>query len=112
LPRTAGTVRNSDPGLYLGKALEITGDRLTAPQIADGFSTAAGRPIPHAQIPLETLWEHAPTAAKVFTWANERYFDTDLTPLRHAHPGLMDFTVWLNRTGKARLLAQLESAPA
>ena len=25
----------ADPGLYLGKALEITGDRLTAPQIAD-----------------------------------------------------------------------------
>ena len=47
-----------------------------------------------------------------FTWANERYFDSDLTPLRHAHPGLMDFTVWLNRTGKARLLAQLESMPA
>ena len=100
----------ADPGLYLGKALEITGDRLTAPQIADAFSTAAGRPIPHTQIPLETLREHAPEAAKVFTWANERYFDTDLTPLRRAHPGLMDFTAWLDRTGKARLLAQLESA--
>jgi uncharacterized protein YbjT (DUF2867 family) len=101
----------ADPGHYLGKAIEITGDRLTAPQIADALSTAAGRPIPHTQISLETLWEHAPEAAKVFTWANERYFDTDLTPLRHAHPGLMDFTVWLNRTGKARLLAQLESSP-
>jgi uncharacterized protein YbjT (DUF2867 family) len=102
----------ADPGHYLGKAIEITGDRLTAPQIADALSTAAGRPIPHTQIPLETLWKHAPEAARVFTWANERYFDTDLTLLRHAHPGLMDFTVWLDRTGKARLLAQLESAPA
>ena len=102
----------ADPGRYLGQAVEITGDRLTAPQIADALSAAAGRPIPHTQIPLETLREHAPEAAKVFTWANERYFDTDLTPLRRAHPGLMDFTVWLNRTGQARLLAQLESAPA
>ena len=76
----------ADPGHYLGKAIEITGDRLTAPQIADAFSTAAGRPIPHTQIPLETLWEHAPEAAKVFTWANERYFDTDLTPLRQPTP--------------------------
>jgi uncharacterized protein YbjT (DUF2867 family) len=101
----------ADPRHYLGKAVEITGDRLTAPQIADALSAAAGRPIPHTQIPLDTLREHAPEAAKVFTWANERYFDTELTPLRHAHPGLMDFTVWLNRTGKARLLAQLESSP-
>ena len=74
-------------------------------------SAAAGRPIPHTQIPLETLREHAPEAAKVFTWANECYFDNELTPRRHAHPGLMDFTVWLNRAGKARLLAQLESSP-
>jgi uncharacterized protein YbjT (DUF2867 family) len=102
----------ADPGHYLGKAIEITGDRLTAPQVADALSAAAGRPVPHTQIPLETLWKHAPEAAKVFTWANERYFDTDLIPLRHAHPGLMDFTNWLNRTGKTRLLAQLESTPA
>src|SRR5438876_298488 len=65
---------------YLGKAMEITGDRLTAPQIAAALSTAAGRPVPHAQVPLDVLWEHAPEAAKVFTWANERYYDTDLAP--------------------------------
>jgi len=102
----------ANPDHYLGQAIEITGDRLTAPQLADALSASAGRPIPHTQIPLETLWEHAPEAAKVFTWANERYFDTDLGPLRQAHPGLMDFTTWLNRTGNARLLAQLESTPA
>jgi uncharacterized protein YbjT (DUF2867 family) len=74
----------ADPGRYLGKAIEITGDRLTAPQIADAFSTAAGRPIPHTQIPLETLWEHAPEAAKVFTWPNwsPRRPDGHLLPLR------------------------------
>jgi uncharacterized protein YbjT (DUF2867 family) len=97
----------ADPENYLGAALEITGDRLTAPEIADALSTAAGRPVPHTQVPLEVLWEQVPEAAKVFTWANERYFDTDLGPLRKAYPGLMDFGSWLNRTGKARLLAQL-----
>lgn len=99
----------ANPGDYLGTAMEITGDRLTAPQIAGALSTAASRPVPHSQIPLEVLWEHAPEAAKVFTWANERYFDTDLAPLREAYPDLMDFSTWLNRTGKARLLTQLES---
>jgi uncharacterized protein YbjT (DUF2867 family) len=102
----------ANPGGYLGKAIEITGDRLTAPQIADALSTAAGRPIPHTQIPLQALWEHAPEAAKVFTWASERYYDTDLAPLRQAHPGLIDFSTWLNRSGKARLLAHLQSTLA
>ena len=58
----------ADPGHYLGQAVEITGDRLTAPQIADALSAAAGRPIPHTQIPLETLREHAPEAAKPGSW--------------------------------------------
>ena len=102
----------ANPESYLGKAMEITGDRLTAPQIADALSTSAGRPIPHTQVPLQALWEHAPEAAKVFTWASERYYDTDLAPLRQAHPGLMDFSTWLNRSGTARLLAHLQSTLA
>ncbi|MEV0147089.1 MULTISPECIES: NmrA/HSCARG family protein [unclassified Nonomuraea] len=102
----------AEPAVYLGKALEITGDRLTAPQIADALSTAAGRRVPHTQVPLEVLWEHAPEVAKVFTWANETYYDTDLAPLRKAHADLTDFTTWLNRSGKARLLAQLDSLQA
>ena len=102
----------ANPEGYLGKAMEITGDRLTAPQIADALSTSAGRPVPHTQVPLQALWEHAPQAAKVFTWASERYYDTDLAPLRQAHPGLMDFSTWLNRSGKARLLAHLQSTLA
>ena len=38
--------------------MEISGDRLTAPQIADALSTAARRPVPHTQITLEVLWAH------------------------------------------------------
>ncbi|MEV8634241.1 NmrA/HSCARG family protein [Streptosporangium sp. NPDC051023] len=102
----------ADPDAYLGRTMEITGDRLTAPQIADALSTAAGHPIPHTQIPLDVLWEHNPEVAKVFTWANATYYDTDLVPLRKTHPDLMDFPAWLNRSGTARLLAQLNSTPA
>jgi uncharacterized protein YbjT (DUF2867 family) len=102
----------ADPERYVGRAMEITGDRLTAPQIAAALSAAAGRPIPHSRVPLDVLWQHAPEAAKVFTWADERYFDTDPASLRAAHPNLMDFTTWLNRSGTTRLLAQLQTAPA
>ncbi|WP_131736273.1 NmrA/HSCARG family protein [Actinomadura roseirufa] len=102
----------ADPGEYVGESIEITGDRLTAPQIAAALGAAAGRTVPHTEVPLDTLWEHVPEAAKVFTWAGERYFDTDLAPLREAHPGLIDFGTWLDRTGKDLLLAQLESLPA
>jgi uncharacterized protein YbjT (DUF2867 family) len=102
----------AEPDTYLGTTMDITGDRLTAPQIADALSTAAGRQVGHTQIPLEVLWQHNPAVAKVFTWANETFYDTDLTPLRKAHASLMDFNTWLDRSGKARLLTQLNHLPA
>ncbi len=100
----------AEPDAYLDTTTEITGDRLTTAQIADAMSTAAGRRIPHTQIPLEALWEHNAEVAKVFTWANETYYDTDLAPLRKAHAGLMDIRSWLDRSGKALLLTQLEDS--
>ena len=106
------TLAFTEPDFHLGRALEVAGDRLTAPQIAGALSTAAGVRVPHTQIPLQVLWAHSPAAAKVFTWANETYYDTDLTPLRDAYAGLMDFSTWLDRSGKARLLAQLDRLPA
>jgi len=102
----------AEPDSYVGRAMEITGDRLTAPQIAGALSTAAGRQIPRTQIPLEVLWQQNPEVAKVFAWANETYYETDLTPLRNAHVTLMDFSTWLARMGKTRLLAQLDRLPA
>lgn len=92
--------------------MEITGDKLTAPQIAGALSTTSGRPVPRTQIPLKVLWDHSPAAAKVYTWANETYSDTELASLREAFGDLMDFDTWLEWSGRARLLAQLEALPA
>ncbi|OIJ25632.1 NmrA/HSCARG family protein [Nocardioides luteus] len=99
----------ADPDTYLGKAIEITGDRLTAPEIAEALSAAAGVPVPHSQIPVDLLWQHDPEVAKVFTWADATYYDSDLAPLRKAHPGVMDFATWLDRSGRARLMTQLHA---
>jgi uncharacterized protein YbjT (DUF2867 family) len=84
----------ADPDAHLGKAMEITGDRLTTPQIAGALSRAAERPIAHTQIPLDLLWEHNAEVAKVFTWADETYYDTDLGPLREPTP-----TSWTSPPG-------------
>ncbi|MFI5694799.1 NmrA/HSCARG family protein [Kribbella sp. NPDC051586] len=102
----------ADPDVYLGRAIDITGDQLTAPEIAEELSAAAGQAVPHTQTPIELLWEHDPEVGKVFTWANASYYDSDLAPLRKAHPAVMDFRAWLRRSGKARLMAELDAATA
>lgn len=47
----------------------------------------------------------------MFTWANATYYDTDLAPLKKAFPGLMDFGTWLDRSGRTRLMTQLQTLP-
>lgn len=101
----------ADPATYVGATLELAGDRLRTPQIADAFSAATGRAIPHSRVSLELLWRRSPEAARVFTWANETYFETDPAGLRSIYPDLMDLRVWLNRSGTARVLAQLCPSP-
>ncbi|MFJ9173205.1 NmrA/HSCARG family protein [Streptomyces sp. NPDC102360] len=99
----------ADPATHLGRAMEITGDRLTTPQIAAALSAAAGRPVPRTRIRHEVLWEHDPEVAKVYAWANETYYEADPGAVRGVHPGLMDFRTWLERSGRDRLLAQLDA---
>ncbi|MFF3671367.1 NmrA/HSCARG family protein [Microtetraspora malaysiensis] len=100
----------ADPDTHVGQAMEIAGDRLTTPQIADALGTATGRPIPHSRVPLDIVWEHNPEVAKVYTWADEAYFDSDPASARMAHSGLMDFGTWLDRSGRARFLAQVTAS--
>ncbi|WP_433413658.1 NmrA/HSCARG family protein [Microtetraspora malaysiensis] len=102
----------ADPDTHVGQAMEIAGDRLTTPQIADALGTATGRPIPHSRVPLDIVWKHNPEVAKVYTWADEAYFDSDPASARMAHSGLMDFGTWLDRSGKARFLAQVTASRA
>jgi uncharacterized protein YbjT (DUF2867 family) len=101
----------ADPDTYVDRAVEIAGDRLTAPRIAAALGRAAGRPVSHARIPLDVLWDHAPEVAKVMTWANETYYAVDPAPVRAAFPGVLDFDGWLERSGRARLMVQLDSLP-
>ncbi|MET9793105.1 NmrA family NAD(P)-binding protein [Streptomyces canus] len=84
----------AQPATYLNRAVELAGDRLTAPQIAAALSRAAGRPVPYAQIPIDVLWEHAPEVAKVMGWANETFYAVDLAPVQAAFPDVMDFASW------------------
>ena len=100
----------TDPETYVGRSLEITGDRLTTPEIAAALSEAAGRPIPHKRVPHEVLWDHNPEVAKVYTWANATYYDADPAAVRALHPGLMDFRNWLERSGRDLLTARLNDS--
>ncbi|WP_433171190.1 NmrA/HSCARG family protein [Actinoallomurus sp. CA-150999] len=78
----------ADPDGYLGRALELAGDELTVPQIAD----ATGKR--YVTLP-KTLLRLMGPEARMFFWFAESGYKADIPALRIRHPHLLDFRTWL-----------------
>ena len=88
------------PDQYLGRTVEIAGDVLTPPQIAETFGRACGLPARFRQTPIEQVRSFDVQLAQMFTFFNEHPSElADLPLLRAEHPGLMRLESWLRETG-------------
>jgi uncharacterized protein YbjT (DUF2867 family) len=88
------------PDQYLGRTVEIAGDVLTPPQIAETFGRACGLPARFRQTPIEQVRSFDVQLAQMFTFFNEHPSElADLPALRGEHPGLMRLESWLRETG-------------
>jgi hypothetical protein len=91
--------------LYLQRPAPHCGDG------ADQLHPQGGHRADHVLIRVGDIGQRSQKHLCRFTWADVAYFDTDLAPLRKVHPALMDFSTWLEKSGRALLASQL-SAPA
>jgi uncharacterized protein YbjT (DUF2867 family) len=88
------------PGQFLGRTVEIAGDVLTPPQIAETFSRVCGLPARFRQTPIEQVRAFDAQLAQMFTFFNEHPPElSDLSVLRAEHPDLMRLETWLRATG-------------
>jgi uncharacterized protein YbjT (DUF2867 family) len=88
------------PGRYLGRQVELAGDCLTGPQIADAFASACGLPARFRQVPIEQLRAFDPEVARMFEWMDSaQAARPDPAALRAEHPGLLTLPGWLRETG-------------
>ena len=88
------------PEEFLGRTLEIAGDALTPPQIAEAFHRACGLPARFRQTPIEQVRAFDAQLAQMFTFFNEHPSKlADLPALRAVHPGLMRLETWVRTTG-------------
>ncbi|MEU9117510.1 NmrA/HSCARG family protein [Streptomyces sp. NPDC048483] len=102
----------SRPQEWIGRAMALACDELTPVQIAAHIETAIGRPLPYAQIPIETIRAVNEQFAFAHEWLNERGYSADITATRRIHPAAMDFRTWLERTGAAQITAFLHAQDA
>ncbi|MEV0482891.1 NmrA/HSCARG family protein [Streptomyces sp. NPDC050508] len=88
------------PREYLGRAVEIAGDELTATEVAEAFAKRTGLParfeelVPDA-VAANPYIPHAPEISLMFEWFQEHGYRADIPALRAEHPGLKDFATYL-----------------
>jgi uncharacterized protein YbjT (DUF2867 family) len=89
---------------FLGRRLEIAGDELTGPRMAERLAAACGLPARFQEVPIDQLRAFDPEVARMFEWFNTRSAegvprDLNFAELREYHPGLMTLADWLRATG-------------
>lgn len=89
----------ANPDMYLGRTLELAGDELTEPALAETFSRVIGRPVTLAA-PTGN-WGNASEEEMqaAFNFFNGEAYSGDIDALRELHPGLLRFEDYLRRNG-------------
>ena len=87
------------PTDYIGRTLELAGDSLTPPQIAEAIGRATGRNIRYVPVPIATIEQQNAEIARAVTYLNGVGYSSDIAALRERYPDLMAFDAWLKRYG-------------
>ncbi|WP_370656685.1 NmrA family NAD(P)-binding protein [Streptomyces sp. NBS 14/10] len=85
-----------DAPAHQGRTIEIAGDELTGPQIAEVFARAADHSVRFAPQPIEQIRAHSEEMAEMFDWFNTIGFRADIRALRAAHPSLTTLQDWVS----------------
>jgi uncharacterized protein YbjT (DUF2867 family) len=81
------------PGEHVGRAVELAGDELTVPQIAETLR-GSGRRIRLARLPKSLLKLMGPES-RMLLWFGESGYAADIAALRREHPELLTLRRWL-----------------
>lgn len=84
-----------DPEGWGGREVEIAGDELTGPQMAEAFARVSGIPTRYAHLPIEKLRAVREDLATMFDWFDHGGYRADVPELRRLRPDLMDLETWL-----------------
>jgi uncharacterized protein YbjT (DUF2867 family) len=83
---------------FLSRGIEIAGDELTLPEVAEHFAAVLGRRVEYVPRSLDDVRQENPEWAIMLEWFETRGYKANVEELRRMHPGLMPFTQWLERS--------------
>ncbi|MEU0917309.1 MULTISPECIES: NmrA/HSCARG family protein [Streptomyces] len=81
------------PAEFIGREIELAGDEITFPQVAEVYERITGTP---------SRLEPTPIEERMFEWFAEEGYQADIPALRELHPGLLTFEQFLaQRLGRS-----------
>jgi uncharacterized protein YbjT (DUF2867 family) len=85
------------PSAFIGRTVELAGDYLTPPQIAEIIGRHAGLPARSHHVPVAQVKAFDEHVGQMFEHFNDDPDGPlDIASLRAEHPGLMDLPAWLH----------------
>ena len=94
------TMAFENPGEWIGREVDLAGDEMTMPQIADTFSRVIGRQVDYFQVPWYQFEEQmGEEYAVMYRWFDEHGYEADIAALKEEHPGLVTFEQYLRANG-------------
>jgi len=89
-----------NPDQWLGRAVNIAGDRMTVAEMTATFSDVLGQEVAYNQQPLEAYLETFPKPLRpLFRWYDEVGYTVDVDGLRREYPNLTTLDQYLRATG-------------
>jgi uncharacterized protein YbjT (DUF2867 family) len=94
------TMAFENPGEWIGREVDLAGDEMTMPQIANTFSRVIGRQVDYFQVPWYQFEEQmGEEYAVMYRWFDEHGYEADIAGLKEEHPGLVTFEQYLRANG-------------
>ncbi|HLE73203.1 MAG TPA: NmrA/HSCARG family protein [Anaerolineales bacterium] len=93
------TLAFENPQAYLGRTIELAGDELTEPQIADTLAKVIGRPVKLQPRPMPEGGTPSPEQIAMFEFFSGQGYDADIAALRRIYPDLLTFERYLRKNG-------------
>ncbi len=89
-----------NPDEWLGREVELAGDELTMPEVAETMSQVTGREISYYQVPWDQFREQmGEEFAVMYEWFNEVGYEADILALRSEYPELTTLEQYLRGHG-------------
>lgn len=79
----------TEPERWLNREVELAGDEMTMPQVAETLTRLLGRPVKYVQVPwIDFQKQVGEEMTKLYRWLNDMSFKVDIAALRREVPEL------------------------